>query len=209
MIKIQIDPITKKVLCYTKVAPNTQIYKSDILVEESAVPEFDTPCLYVDGEFIEITDENYDGSLERLNSQIAELSQVDDNNYFINLYMEGKSMTAARTATLERKEQRELLYKQREQLLAEHQENVTSHYLAENRKLDSALDCKYYSSVILLGGRCRRDETNAEIGRSPQGTVRGRKRKADETEYVQGGIESKGMRPIGAIRLTLFFCVEK
>lgn len=150
MIKIQIDPIIKKVLCYTKVAQNTQIYKSDILVEESAVPEFDTPCLYVDGEFIEITDENYDGSLERLNSQIAELSQVDDNNYFINLYMEGKSMTAARTATFERKEQRELLYKQREQLLAEHQENVTSHYLAENRKLDSALDCKYYSSVILL-----------------------------------------------------------
>ena len=150
MIKIQVDPITKKVLCYTKVAPNTQIYKGDILVEESAVPRFDNPSMYVDGEFVEITEENYDGSIEKMSSQIAELSEIDDNDYFINLYMEGKTMTAARAATLERKEQRDKLYEQREKLLNEHREKIDAHYLAENRKLDRTLECKYYSSVILL-----------------------------------------------------------
>ena len=38
MIKVQIDPITGKVLSYTKVVPNTLVYREDLLIDEADIP---------------------------------------------------------------------------------------------------------------------------------------------------------------------------
>ena len=150
MIKIQIDPISRKVLSYTRVRKNTQIYSTDILLEDSEIPDIRTPYMYVDGQFVEITDENYDHTLEDMNAEIAGLSEVDDGRFFVKLVMEGKSLSAARTETSARKERREELHQRRAAFLEERKQKTEKHYREENKKIDDALQNQFYSAVILL-----------------------------------------------------------
>lgn len=150
MIKIQIDPISKKVLSYTRVRKNTQIYSTDILMEDSEIPDIQTPYMYVDDQFVEITDENYDHTLEEVNTELASLSEMSDDRFFVKLVIEGKSLSAARTETIARKERREELYQRRESFLEEKKQKTEKYYRAENKKIDDALRNQYYSAVILL-----------------------------------------------------------
>ena len=88
MIKLQVDPITNKVLSYTKVLSNTLIYKDDIIIDEASLPEMNNEYMYIDGEFVEINGDNYDASLEKLNKEIREISNVSDTERFVSLYLE-------------------------------------------------------------------------------------------------------------------------
>lgn len=150
MIKLQVDPISKRIISYTKVMPNTQVYKGDILVKENAVLEIENPCLYIDGEFVEINDENYDASLENLNKEISELSKMNDNDYFISLYLDGKTMVTARNEVLNRKQKLEEMQKTRDDIIKLRERDVKEYYLKQNREVDNKLNYLYYSSVILL-----------------------------------------------------------
>ena len=150
MIKLQVDPITNKVLSYTKVLSNTLIYKDDIIIDEASLPEMNNEYMYIDGEFVEINGDNYDASLEKLNKEIREISNVSDTERFVSLYLEGKTMSAAKNEVLDRKQRFENLTKQREIILQEKEIKLRNHYLQMNRIEDNKLNCLYYSSVILL-----------------------------------------------------------
>ncbi len=56
-----------------------------------------------------------------------------------------------------------------------------------------------------IRGCCRGTETNAVTGESAKGNVWRRATETDETKYVQGSIETKEIRPTGAIR-SVYFC---
>lgn len=62
------------------------------------------------------------------------------------------------------------------------------YYLMMNPYSDIGVTLNTYTHLFRIGGCCRRDETNAENGRNLQRNVWRRKRKADETEHVQGGV---------------------
>lgn len=151
MIKIKIDPLTKKVLSYTKVQSNTPVYSTDIIVNDSELSNLlMTPTLYSNGELVEITSENYNFEIEDINKLISEISKISDNDYFMQMIMNGSDISEARDAVKSRKEEYRVLSAQRDELIAQHQEEINQYYLEQNKSIDESLDCKYYSSVILL-----------------------------------------------------------
>lgn len=151
MIKITVDPITNKVLSYTKIQSNTPVYNTDIIINENELPEnLVTPMMYTDDGFVEITEDNCDTQIEELNSQLTEISKVSDNDYFMQMIMEGKDISEAREAVKTRKAEYESLLSQRDDLIAQHQKHIQQYYLEQNRALDAKLECKYYSAVVLL-----------------------------------------------------------
>ncbi len=151
MIKITVDPITNKVLSYTKIQSNTPVYNTDIIINENELPEnLVTPMMYTDDGFVEITEDNCDTQIEELNSQLTEISKVSDNDYFMQMIMEGKDISEAREAVKARKEEWDALTAQKEEIEKQHQEHIRQYYLEQNKALDDSLECKYYTAVVLL-----------------------------------------------------------
>ena len=90
MIKVQIDPITGKVLSYTKVAPNTLVYREDLLIDEADIPrENADKMLYSQEGFAQGTD-SFTQQLQDLEEQLQELGSRSDSEYFFQAVMEGK-----------------------------------------------------------------------------------------------------------------------
>lgn len=151
MIKITVDPITNKVLSYTKIQSNTPVYNTDIIINENELPEnLVTPMMYTDDGFVEITEDNCDSQIEELNSQLTEISKVSDNDYFMQMIMEGKDISEAREAVKARKEEWDALTARKEEIEKQHQEHIRQYYLEQNKALDDSLECKYYTAVVLL-----------------------------------------------------------
>lgn len=150
MVRVEIDPITKRVLSYTKVASNTQIYDTDILLSEADLPEgLENALSYTEEGFTEASDDCY-SKIEELNKKIEELSSKTDSEYFLSLVLEGSSLKDARESVQTRKAQRDTYAAEREAVLEEHKRHIQDHYLAENRKIDAAVPYTHYSAVILL-----------------------------------------------------------
>lgn len=150
MIKVQTDPITGKVLSYSKVLSNTAIYDSDLLIDESEMPTRNADImLYTDGEFSDSQDD-YTAKLEGMEQQIQTFGNQTDYEYFMEQIMAGKTLIESRTETAARREQIESLWNQKSDLIEEHEKQVKMYYLEQNRRSDAALKCKYYSAVILL-----------------------------------------------------------
>ena len=114
MVRVEIDPITKRVLSYTKVASNTQIYDTDILLSEADLPEgLENALSYTEEGFTEASDDCY-SKIEELNKKIEELSSKTDSEYFLSLVLEGSSLKDARESVQTRKAQRDTYAAERE-----------------------------------------------------------------------------------------------
>ncbi len=151
MIKVEIDPITKKVLSYTKVQSNTQVYTSDMVFEEKDLPEnLNIPYIYENGTFSKLTEENCDKSVENLCNKISGIAKESDIDYFLRLLMDGYSLEDAKIAVLNRSSELDLCKKERESLIEEHQKSVNNIYIEENRKIDMSLNYLNYSAVVLV-----------------------------------------------------------
>ncbi len=153
MIKIQKDPITNKVLCYTEVRSNTPVYSTDILMDEKEIPEgltLDASMLLTDDrEFIEQTDK-CDDEVQKICSQIQAVSGEEDSDYFMRMILEGSSLAEAREMVKTRREKRDALTTQLKEKKEEHRKHIKEYYRMKNREKDAVLDCQYYSAVILL-----------------------------------------------------------
>lgn len=150
MIKVQIDPITKRVLSYTKVLRNTLIYKDDILIPKNDMPKKNIKeMLLFDKGFVEGID-SYTEKLRKLEEDLDKLGGQTDSEYLIQAILLGKTLEEARTATKGRREQMEELWAKRCELIEQHKMEIEEYYLNQNRILDASLSCKYYSAVILL-----------------------------------------------------------
>ncbi|MEY8427739.1 glycosyltransferase family 2 protein [Lachnospiraceae bacterium 46-15] len=153
MIKIQKDPITNKILCCTKVRPNTPIYSTDILIDEKEIPEgltLDASMIFTDaGEFIEQNDK-CDDEVQEICSQIQAMSSEGDYDYFMRMILEGAGLAEARAMVKARREERAALTIQLEEKRKEHKQHIKEHYRIKNKEKDAVLDCRYYSAVILL-----------------------------------------------------------
>lgn len=157
MYKIVKDPITNKILSCIKVLPNIPIYNTDILIDDDNIQNinFTSPISISDeGEFCELTEDNisdYDNEINILSSQMFELSKESENDYLMRLIIdEEKDLSEARLAVKERREQIESLKLQLDNKVKSHQEEIKNYYLMQNLKLDSSLNCDYYSAVVLL-----------------------------------------------------------
>lgn len=150
MIKVQIDPITGKVLSYTKVAPNTLVYREDLLMDEADIPrENADKMLYSQEGFAQGTD-SFTQQLQDLEEQLQELGNRSDSEYFFQAVMEGKSIEEARTQTAKFRAEVEELWERRNTLIQEHERQIQEYYLEKNRTSDACLKCLYYSAVVLL-----------------------------------------------------------
>lgn len=151
MIKITVNPITNKVLSYTKIQSNTPVYNTDIIINENELPEnLVTPMMYTDDGFVEITKDNCETEIEVISKRLSEISGVTDNDYFMQLIMEGKDISEAREAVKARKEEWDALTARKEEIEKQHEEHIQQYYLEQNKDLDAALECKYYTAVVLL-----------------------------------------------------------
>lgn len=150
MIKVQIDPITGKVLSYTKVAPNTLVYRGDLLIDEADIPrENADKMLYSEEGFAQGTD-SFTQQLQDLEEQLQELGNRSDSDYFLEAVMDGKSIEEARTQTAKFRSKVEELWERKNTLIQEHERQIQEYYLEKNRASDACLKCLYYSAVVLL-----------------------------------------------------------
>lgn len=153
MYKIQKDPITNKILSYTKVQQNTPVYSTDILVEETDLTNINlnTPMfLTEDGEFIEQAQDNCEDEIQNLADQINQLSSENDYDYFMRIILDGADLSVARDTVKKRKEELDVLKTQLEEKQTEHKKHIQDYYLTRNKMIDASLKYKYYSAVILL-----------------------------------------------------------
>lgn len=150
MIMVQIDPITGKVLSYTKVAPNTLVYRGDLLIDEADIPrENADKMLYSEEGFAQGTD-SFTQQLQELEEQLQELGNRSDSDYFLEAVMGGKSIEEARTQTAKFRSKVEELWERKNTLIQEHERQIQEYYLEKNRASDACLKCLYYSAVVLL-----------------------------------------------------------
>lgn len=150
MIKVQIDPITGKVLSYTKVVPNTLVYREDLLIDEADIPrENADKMLYSEEGFAQGTD-SFTQQLQELEEQLQELGNRSDSDYFLEAVMDGKSIEEARTQTAKFRSKVEELWERKNTLIQEHERQIQEYYLEKNRASDACLKCLYYSAVVLL-----------------------------------------------------------
>lgn len=153
--KIEKDPITNKILSYTKVQSNTPLYSTDIIVDSgdlSGINLNEPMFLNDDGEISSENEniDNCDNTIQELSSQILELSSENDSDYFMRLIMDGATLAKARSEVQSRQKKLEDLNANLEEKKSEHQQHIRNYYLSKNHQLDLALECQYYSAVILL-----------------------------------------------------------
>lgn len=152
MIKLIKDDLTGKVFGYTKIRPNTCVYKTDVLVRESELAAVGLENTYwINGQLCKMDQEpeGYHAELTALDAEIKQQKAEDEKGLLEHL-LEGKSLTTAIKLIKSVKEKAEELTEQRVALVEEHQKQLAAHYLEQNRAADGELDCKYYSAVILL-----------------------------------------------------------
>ena len=152
--KIARDPVTYRILGYTKIQSNTPVYSTDIIIDESDMPNISTgtPMLLTDElEFIQETEkDSCTEEIRSLSEKIYAILNQRDQDYFMHLILEGMDIPEARESVKSRAEELERLKAQLEEKKSEHEAHVREYYLDQNKANDQLLDCKYYSAVILV-----------------------------------------------------------
>lgn len=148
MVKLEIDPISGKVLSYTTVQLNTPVFSTDIIVDGDELKGNSLHSVYYrNGEIIE---DDCETEIEILLKKRSEISTKTDQEYFLELVMSGANASEASTKVKERKEEWDVLTKQIEELKSIHQKHVDEYYEKINQELDEQLEYKYYSAAVLL-----------------------------------------------------------
>ena len=153
MIKLYIDPISRRVNGYCNILPNTPIFNDDILIDESELEDFTTSDLSSmvyneDGSFRKIEDEEDDsGSSEK---ELQELSKETDEEMFLRLLMEGVDINEARTRVNLRKTTMGNLKTQIKVKTENYKSRIREFYISKDKEKDESMSFIYFSSVILL-----------------------------------------------------------
>ena len=156
MVKYKVikDPITNKILSYTKVQNNTPCYSTDIIIDGKDMYDVDfsqTMLLTEEGKFVVQKEADSCGDeIQSIREQIQVFSSKNDYDYFMDLILEGADVSEAREAVNLRKEKLDVLTAQLQEKTEEHEQHIHDHYLAQNRIKDTGLNCKWYSAIILL-----------------------------------------------------------
>jgi len=152
--KIKKDPVTGRVLSFTKIQANIPVYSTDIILDETDIPNMEagTPMLLTDElEFIQETKKDACiDEIQALNEKIYAVKNQSDYDFFMHLMLEGMDIPEAREAVKSRSEELEALKIRMEEKKHEHEAHAREYYLAQNQAEDQLLNCKHYSAAILL-----------------------------------------------------------
>ena len=152
MIKLKIDPITRKILGYSQVLDNTKVYHDDILMEDEELYglDFTGGLLYTTDESIVESKDCVDEIVE-LRNELDELSKESEHDYFMRLIVDEEvELTEARGLVKERRQRIDELNALIEDKQEEHKQKIKEYYILIDRENDASLDTKYYSSVIMV-----------------------------------------------------------
>lgn len=148
MYKVDINPITGKVMSYTKVRSNIPIYDDDMLVDDneissicvgSTMPGYETPDF----------SEDYENAIRLLDEVRKKISSENDMDYFIKLVVdEGKDVAEARDSIKQRRAQIEDLDNKIRSKYQEYEDAIRKFWMSKDADADS--DYPYYSAAILL-----------------------------------------------------------
>ena len=150
MIKLEIDPITRRILAYVAILSNSQIFKDDIILEDSMVPSMDLNKYYINGEIVSSEKTEYEKNVEELELKLSEFNTFDGDKYFFNLVKGGTSLKESRTLLSQKLEEKQQLEDRYNLLISQHKEDIFNFYIQEYKKKEATMEFKYYSSVILL-----------------------------------------------------------
>ncbi len=150
MIKLEIDPITRRILAYVAILSNSQIFKDDIILEDSMVPSMDLNKYYINGEIVSSEKTEYEKNVEELELKLSEFNTFDEDKYFFNLVKGGTSLKESRTLLSQKLEEKQQLEDRYNLLISQHKEDIFNFYIQEYKKKEATMEFKYYSSVILL-----------------------------------------------------------
>lgn len=152
MLKLIKDDLTGRVVGYSKVMDNTCIYSTDALVDESELAQVGLENAYwIDGKICR--KETEDGYYEKIAAVDAEISQQEEPNKgkeLLDYLLEGRTLTATIKLLKDAKRKIKELRDRRDALVNDHADRLKEYYLSQNRAIDAALNCRYYSAVILL-----------------------------------------------------------
>lgn len=150
MIKIEIDPITCKILSYCTVLPSTPIYKDDILLDDTAVSSMSLDKYYINGEIVSKAKSEYEETMDALEAKLLECNTLDESQYFFDLVKNGCSLKEARTLLTQKLNEKEQLEQEYEQLRTQHKEDIYSFYANAYKEKEKLMKFQYYSSAVLL-----------------------------------------------------------
>lgn len=153
MYKVMIDPITRRILCYTKVMKNTPVYSTDILIEDeklTEIPATELVRLTEEGE-VQIETEDCYEEIQGMNAEYANIMRETESECLTRLLVdEGKDINESREYIQQRREKIKNLKKKIEEKQKEHERHIREYYMNEDRRKDELLDCQYYSAVIMV-----------------------------------------------------------
>ena len=98
MIKLKIDPITRRILGYSQVLNNTKVYHDDILIENKELynVDFASNLLYTLEENI-VKLEDYINEIDEIKNELNELLKESEHDYFMRLIVDEEvDLTTAR-----------------------------------------------------------------------------------------------------------------
>ena len=151
MYKIEIDPITKKILSCSEVLQNTPVYSDDIIVSAEYLSGFDPKKNMIMDADGTLQEDDCEDEIAEIQKRTDELSRESEQDYFMRLVIdEGRGVSTARTLVKERRGQIESLTKELEEKKAEHEAHIREYYLSLDRENDAKLNCRYYSAVIMV-----------------------------------------------------------
>lgn len=151
MYKIEIDPITKKILSCSEVLQNTPVYSDDIIVSAEYLSGFDPKKNMIMDADGTLQEDDCEDEIAEIQKRTDELSRESEQDYFMRLVIdEGRGVSTARTLVKERRGQIESLTKELEEKKAEHEAHIREYYLNLDRENDAKLNCRYYSAVIMV-----------------------------------------------------------
>lgn len=150
MIKIEIDPITRRILSYSKVMSSTPLYKDDILLDDAMVPAMDLNKYFIDGKITSSEKSDYERAMDELEAKLFEFNGFNEQNYFFDLVKKGSTLEAAREQLEQKLLEKQRLEKEYEQLSNQHKEDIYSYYAMEYKEKEAQMKFQYYSAVVLL-----------------------------------------------------------
>lgn len=144
MYKLEIDPISCKILSFSKVLESTVLYKEDILIEDEKMPQIMAGKRYVfqDGEIRELQGKAKAAALRKHETEYE---------YFMHLMVDEElDMAQARIAVKQRRAEEEERKAKIQEAQRAYEEQVKQFYIQKNRENDAKRNTKYYSAVVMV-----------------------------------------------------------
>ncbi len=161
MKKLTIDYLTNRILGFSDIDENTNIYKEDVIVNDIDVSIADVingNLYYTNGKVVKKNnlsnnENNIKDNLkqiDKIEEELNEKKSINQYELFVDLILKGKTVNETRETIIALRSKITDLEKQRTLLLDEYKKSSENYWIKKHKENDSTIKYKYYSTIVLL-----------------------------------------------------------